>query len=260
MKRFTKAYHLGHRLNLKNVSMEMGFQEVKRESSFLLYKINEESFIYIKDYGSVAFLNCSLTIVRDVLDMLSKKSDQVTSFPSEEYKVDVGQLGEMRVDFETISIPNLNVDFAHVILLNLAQSVALDHYFSLANELLDKTKLFSEELQKSGSLPLKRKKLRKFVGETMNLKNRIAENLFIFDSPRIAWLNADLSKLDAHLNDELDILERHNGLQHNLGVIKENLDLFKDILQHKHSTMLEWIIIFLILMEVVQLLIEKSNL
>ena len=66
-----------------------------------------------------------------------------------------------------------------------------------------------------------------------------------------------MSYLDQELSNELDIVNRHNGLQHNLDVIKENLDLFKDIMQHKHSSMLEWIIIILILFEILQVFIEN---
>ena len=59
------------------------------------------------------------------------------------------------------------------------------------------------------------------------------------------------------MRDELEIVARHHGLQHNLDVISENLDFFKDILQHKHSSLLEWIIILLILFEILQVLFEK---
>ena len=91
----------------------------------------------------------------------------------------------------------------------------------------------------------------------MNLKNSIAENLFIFEVSDLAWTDKNLGKLDAKMRDELEIVTRHHGLQHSLNVISENLDFFKDILQHKHSSLLEWIIIILILFEILQVLFEK---
>jgi required for meiotic nuclear division protein 1 len=42
-----------------------------------------------------------------------------------------------------------------------------------------------------------------------------------------------------------------------LEIVKENLDLFKDLLQYRNSIVLEWIIIILILVEVINLFIEK---
>lgn len=251
-----KAFHIGHRLNLKKLRSEMGFSEIKREHSFLLYKLNEDSYLYIKDYGSVAFMNCPTRIMDEIIASIDSKYKQEDD-RVEQYQIQVNKSEKIKVDFDAISVPRMTSDFAHVILLNLAQSVALDYYWKQSEQLLETTNTFSRSLEKSGTLPIRRKKLRMFVGETLNLKNGIAENLFIFDSPKVAWQDASLSNLDFLLNDELETLNRHNGLQHNLGVIKENLDLFTDILQHKHSSILEWIIIALILLEVIQVLIER---
>ena len=57
------------------------------------------------------------------------------------------------------------------------------------------------------------------------------------------------------LNEELDFKNRFASIQHSLDIVKENLELFKDILQHKHSSLLEWIIIILILFEVIHVLL-----
>lgn len=99
--------------------------------------------------------------------------------------------------------------------------------------------------------------MRKFIGKTLNLKNSITENLFVFDTPYLAWSSKELSQLDYKLKDELDIVKRHQGINNSLNTIKESLDLFSDILHHRYSSMLEWIIIILILFEVVQVIIEK---
>jgi uncharacterized Rmd1/YagE family protein len=42
-----------------------------------------------------------------------------------------------------------------------------------------------------------------------------------------------------------------------LGIVKDNLELFKDILQYRNSVVLEWIIIILISIEVINFFIEK---
>jgi uncharacterized Rmd1/YagE family protein len=42
-----------------------------------------------------------------------------------------------------------------------------------------------------------------------------------------------------------------------LEIVRENLELFKDLLQNRNSTFLEWIIIILVALEVLNLLIDK---
>jgi uncharacterized Rmd1/YagE family protein len=91
----------------------------------------------------------------------------------------------------------------------------------------------------------------------MNLKNRITENLYIFDSPDETWENENLNKIDMGLKRTFDLQERFRNIQEGLGIIKENLELFKDIMQYRNSNLLEWIIIVLIFVEVLNLFFEK---
>ena len=99
--------------------------------------------------------------------------------------------------------------------------------------------------------------LKKYIGRTLNLKNRITENFYIFDSPDETWEDENLSKLDTGLKKTFDLQTRFRTIQEGLGIVKENLELFKDILQYRNSTLLEWIIIALIFVEVLNLFFEK---
>jgi uncharacterized Rmd1/YagE family protein len=256
MNLLAKAYHLERRIALGDIRKDFqNYQLIKREHSFLLYKIKEQSYIYVKEYGSVVFINVNEELICKILSLLLIKEKVISSLPSEDYNITL--LDEIEVDFGNIQIKKLNDDVAHIIMLNLSQSVALMNYVNKASDLHDKTLVYSNQLEKTGSFKLSKVQMRKFIGKTMNFKNNIAENLFVFDTPDVAWNNKDLSMLDYKLKDELDIVKRHQGVENSLNVIKENLDFFNDILQHKYSSMLEWIIIILILFEIVQVIIEK---
>lgn len=252
-----EAYHLEKRIALSTIRSKFeSYTLIKREHSFLLYKITNNSYIYLKDYGSVVFINCNNTIVTKVVSFFTgKETTNNDHLPSEKYSIVFSD--SIEVDFGSIQLKELNDDIAHTIMLNLAQSVALMNYVNKTSDLHDKTLVYSKQLEKTGSFKLSKVQMRKFIGKTMNLKNNIAEDLFVFDSPDVVWNNKDLSELDYKLKDELDIVKRHQGIENSLNVIKENLDLFNDILQHKYSSMLEWIIIILILFEVIQVIIEK---
>jgi len=66
-----------------------------------------------------------------------------------------------------------------------------------------------------------------------------------------------LNKLDQDLKKTFDLKDRSRSIQDQLGIIKENLELFKDIMFHRESSILEWVIIILILVEVVDMFILK---
>ena len=251
------AYHLGEKIDTRKINSNLFGKLVRSEYSFLLYQLNQNCYVYFKDYGSIVFINCTKTKITETLQYFLPESSSIDNLATENYTLIINPDAPLEVNFNTIQIPEMTTDTAHIIMLNLGQSVGLDNYFEKTAYLLEDVTKFSKQLEEKGNIYLGRKRMRQFIGKTMNLKNRIAENLFIFDTSTLAWSNEHLSKLDNELRKELDIINRHHGLQHNLNVVKENLDLFQSILQHKYSSLLEWIIILLILFEVLQLIIEK---
>lgn len=256
MKLEAKAYHLEKQFSLSNIRKKLSdYLLVKRERTFLLYKIDSQSYFYIKNYGSIVFINIEKDEIQKFINILLGEEKRANNFPSEEYSILISN--DIDVDFYQIKIKELNDDTAHIIMLNLAQSVALMNYVNRVSYLHEKTIAYSKQLEKTGKFKLSKLQMRKFIGRTMNLKNNIAENLFVFDSPDLAWNNKDLSALDYQLKDELDVVKRHRSIENSLNTIKENLDLFSDIIHHRYSSMLEWIIILLILFEVIQVIIEK---
>ena len=112
-------------------------------------------------------------------------------------------------------------------------------------------------LEKKGRLAISGKRLTKFIGKTLLLRNRIAENLYIFDSPPETWEDERLDKLYNELKRTFDLQERFRNVADGLGIVKDNLELFRDILQYRNSVFLEWIVIILITIEVVHYLLEK---
>ena len=66
-----------------------------------------------------------------------------------------------------------------------------------------------------------------------------------------------LSKIDSGLKRTFEISARHKNLDLELQLVKDNLDVVKDLVYHRESKVLEWIIIALILVEVANLFVEK---
>lgn len=142
-------------------------------------------------------------------------------------------------------------------MLNVSQSVALDYYSEQTNRLLEETNSHTQSLERRGRLAISGMNLKKYIGKTLNLKNRISENLYIFDSPPETWEDENLNKIDLGLKRTFDLQERFRDIKEGLEIIRENLELFKDLLQYRNSTVLEWIIIVLVAAEVINILLEK---
>lgn len=225
----------------------------------LFYRYNNDKLLYIFKYGVICFLNFSGEEREQLISSIKPFFRNSLEKPLEEgFSVETNAESPM-LGFNKISIPNNDTNTLRIIMLNVSESVALDYYSDLTNHLLEETNEHTLILQRKGKLDITGKNLRKYIGKTLFLKNQISENLYIFDSPTETWENEELNKVDNGMKRAFDLQERFRNIEDELGIVKENLELFKDIMQHRHSNLLEWIIIILILVEVVNLVIEKIS-
>lgn len=223
----------------------------------LFYKTGPEAFVYVFKYGVVCFLNYDESRTQAFLERISPYCKNLFEQKlSEEFQVETNAR-ENKFGYNKIEIVNPDIETFRLIMLNVSQSVALDYYSEQTNLLLEETNYHTQSLEKKGKLDISGNNLKKYIGKTLNLKNRISENLYIFDSPPETWEDENLNKIDLGLKRTFDLQERFRDIREGLEIIKENLELFKDLLQHRNSTFLEWIIIVLVFLEVLNLLIDK---
>jgi len=166
---------------------------------------------------------------------------------------------DINYGYNKIEIPSPDIDELRLIMLNVSQSVALDYYNQQTNTLLEETNSHTQVLERKGKIDLGGIKLKKYIGRTLNLKNRISGNLYIFDSPEETWENENLNKLDIGLKKTFDLQARFRTIQEGLSIVKENMELFKDLLQNRNSVTLEWVVIILILVEVINIFISHPK-
>ncbi|MFZ9504537.1 MAG: RMD1 family protein, partial [Cyclobacteriaceae bacterium] len=75
--------------------------------------------------------------------------------------------------------------------------------------------------------------------------------------PDLVWDDEFLDKLHRGLQKQLDLRIRFSEIEYTLRTISENLDTFREIYNQRENSLLEWIIIALILVEVFDLFISK---
>jgi uncharacterized Rmd1/YagE family protein len=164
---------------------------------------------------------------------------------------------EVYFDFAGAVVAKLDEMVIRVAMLNLAQSVALDHYHSISENLLTQVKGFANQLERTGKLKISRNNMHRFLGKALNTQNDIAENIYIFDAPDLTWDNEYLDRLHQGLIRHFDLKVRFSEIEYTLRIIENNLTVFREIIHQRESNLLEFIIILLILVEVFDLFITK---
>ncbi|WP_338732780.1 RMD1 family protein [Mangrovimonas cancribranchiae] len=251
------AYQVASTIHTKSVKEQLDWELLFSDSDELFYKFSKDQFIYIFQYGMVGFFNLSTDDIGEVLKQLKPFSRNFFQERiSETIHVDVQQ-NILKVAFEKVILPYLDTEMIRLVVLNASQSVALNRYSEITEELLEETNKHTLYLERKGKLDISGNKLKRFIGKTLNIKNKISENLYIFDAPEITWESEQLNRLNTDLKQSFDLTDRYHLIHDRIEIIKENLELFKDIMDHKESSKLEWIIIILILVEVVDMFVVK---
>ncbi len=251
------AYQIAESIDIKQFRSAFTAEIFHADKDELFYQIDEKKYLYVFKYGIVCFLNYNETEMTAFIQLIGIYSKNIyTERLSEEFEIETNT-ARIKFGYNKIELMQPDHEMLRLVMLNVSQSVALDHFYHQTNILLEETNHHTQTLEIKGRLNLSGINLKKYIGRTLNLKNRIAENLYIFDSPDETWEDETLNKIDLGLKKTFDLQSRFRTIQEGLHIVKENLELFKDILQYRNSTTLEWIIIILIFVEVVNLFFEK---
>lgn len=251
------SYQIADAIDVKGFSMTFKAELQYSDPAELMYKTDAHQYVYVFKYGAVCFLNYDVFQTTQFIRLITPfcKNLFEESF-TDEFLIET-HTKELRVGFNKIEIPSADIEVLRLVMLNVTQSVALDYYEDQTTKLLTETNQFTQRLENQGRLAISGIKLRKYIGRSLLLRNRIAENIYVFDSPPETWENERLNKIDADLKRTFDLQVRVRTIQEGLIIIRDNLELFLGLLQNRNSNILEWIIILLILVEVIDMLIQK---
>jgi uncharacterized Rmd1/YagE family protein len=146
--------------------------------------------------------------------------------------------------FKSASTHNLNI-----IALAVSQSVGLEHYEKRLNTLFLQSRRIVDSIH-SFSIT-RRSHLMQFAKRLALTRHDMVSNLLLLDKPNILWDDAEAEALYNRLTFILELYDRHEIALSKLSQIKEDVMLVMDLINHKKSEFLEWIIIILILVEIV---------
>jgi len=254
------AYLLGEGIRIKDFKSSYTDSIQFSSATEVLLKKGESSFIYFQSHGEVAFSNCDDQLISEFLVQIKP----YVEFPylqdsgyKEDFTIRVNPSQELGFEYNLIRIPEINAEVIMIILHNLSQSVTLDHFTALSQEILQETATITKELELRGKLRIGKGSLMKFIGKALCAQNRIIDNLYLFDAPDTVWENEYLALINAGLSRTFKLKKRFREVEYTFKVIDSSLAVFTQLVQHRDSKKMDAIIIFLIAFEILNALIGK---
>jgi uncharacterized Rmd1/YagE family protein len=142
----------------------------------------------------------------------------------------------------------------------MAQSSKLAVFEDYALQAIEETSAIPRGLVKDGRIRLSRREISCMRGRLFLVESDINLHYGLLDTPEFFWEYPALEGLYGMTARYLDVQSRTKVLNRKLGIIQELFAMLADEQKHKHSSLLEWIIIWLIAIEIVIFLgYELSN-
>ena len=252
------AFYIAEELQLKRLKTSYAGVLLQENPSELFYRVDEGHYFYAFDYGAVVFADMSDTDISKNLALLQQFcAHPLPEMIRDEFEIVHNPGAQLTFGFDSLIVPTLDVDVIKIAMLNVAHTVAMDFYSQRAHELLSEVRQFTTQMESNGSISISRKNMLRFIGRMLNSKNRIVENLFVFDGPEQAWEDEYLDRIHRGLSRTFEIQTRFREIEYTFKVIEDNLSVFRELYLHRESSKLEWIIIALICIEVIDLIISK---
>jgi uncharacterized Rmd1/YagE family protein len=252
------AFHISESINLKEIKSNFKSELISSSSTDLFYQTDNNGFIYVFNYGVICFANFSdIDMSKAILYFMEFCNLLNYNKIDEKFEIIEDKNNEILITNSAINIPEISEDVIKVVMFNLAQSVALDYYAKTSEILFDEVKKYSGNLEEFGKLKLGRKSVIKFIGKSLNIKSRIIDNLYIFEIPDLVWDDVYLDRINSKMRKFFDLQNRYREIEFTFKNIEDNLNVFLELNQHNESKMLEWIIIVLIFIEILNMILEK---
>lgn len=250
------AYQIAENTNIKKFKTEYTGELINSNSFELFYKF-ERGYVFVLNYGVVVFANVDDVQRSAFISHLTKYCiNHLENHLQEDFIIEKKEISQPEFSYNSLSVNEINNDVIRIVMLQVAQSLALDFYQEASQQLFEDSVNLTNQLETHGRLKISKRKLLKFIGKTLNTKNRIIDNLYIYDTPSVVWEDEFLGKVNDGLTKTFDISIRFKELEYMLKRVENNLSVFVELTNAEESKRLEWVVIILIFIEILHLFIN----
>jgi uncharacterized Rmd1/YagE family protein len=248
------SLHLNHPLTIGTVEYALDMT-LSRGVENGYYGKNNALHIVLAPFGVLTLIAEEKKWILDALVLLRISLD-AAHLITQDYpiRIDPKLSTLFEVMNEVIVLREASTLNLNVIALAISQSVGLEHYEKRLDTLFSQSRRIVESIHTFSIRH--RSHLMQFAKRLALTRHDMVSNLLLLDKPNILWDNEEAELLYTRLAFILELNNRHEIALSKLSQIKEDVMLVMDIINHKKSEFLEWIIIILIGVEIVMGLID----
>jgi uncharacterized Rmd1/YagE family protein len=229
------------------------YPEAKRVHQYLVYPAAAGGTVFLYSFGAVVFHNMGQA-GREAELLRLRRTPANTSDArviSDEFTVREIAGAKPEADQSSLVVDELNSERASMVALTVAQSVAMEYYERIVDQMFEDTSRFGERLEASGNMSILTGKLHKFIGQAISTRSEVLSVLHLLDKPDVVWDDPGAERIYEEMRSDLDLVDRYQALEQKLRSVQDALSLVTDVARDRRLVLLEASIVVLIVFEIV---------
>ncbi len=251
------AFCLAQRFDINALAKVLSDSTLIRIIKGALLIEHSEAWSVIFAYGAVVHWNVSAQQQSKLHQLLLQHAENPLATIEEDNFTFTLDRPSTRIIEDHIDIESSDPILLFALSQGMAQSIKLASFETNAITTINNTSYIPRSLAENGAIKLSRHNLSKIRGQLFLTKSDIILNYDLLDTPDFFWEYPEYEVFYSLTAKYLEIAPRTEVLSKKLETIHELFEMLADEQKHRHSTTLEWIIIWLIVFEIVMTIYGK---
>lgn len=253
-----QAVNIPTKIKFKELIGKFKYKRILQSNYEVIFEYKRGQYIVLYSFGVCVCINLPAKVADNLLKKLQTLFPELKeNILGDTYRMKIIPESKVKVMHKYTSVPEFNIEYARIVSLALAESVALEYFEYQTEKILDKSAAYSNQLQAKGSYPTNQKELLKFIGFALATRQNILSSLYLTDSPDETWENPVLDKMFLQLKDQFDLDQRYRSINLSLNSIQEGINVMIELIRSHKATVMELWIIGLITFEIVLSLVFR---
>jgi uncharacterized Rmd1/YagE family protein len=251
------AFCLALRFDINELAAVLSKSTLIRIIKGALLIEDEDSWSIVFSYGAVVHWNVSTEQQAKLHLLLLEHAENPLAVIEEDLFTFTLNCTNTRIIEDHIEIESSDPILIFALSQGMAQSIKLASFETNAITTINNTSYIPKSLAENGSIKLSRNNIAKIRGQLFLTKSDIILNYDLLDTPEFFWEYPEYESFYSITAKYLEIAPRTQVLSKKLETIHELFEMLADEQKHRHSTILEWIIIWLITFEIGMTIFDK---
>ncbi|MDO9169070.1 MAG: RMD1 family protein [Methylobacter sp.] len=251
------AYCLAQRFDISALAKQLSDSALIRLIKGALLIEDNQSWSVVFAYGAVVHWNVSSEQQIKLHHLLLDHAENILASAEEDHFTFILDCPITRIIEDHLEIESSDPIVIFSLSQGMAQSIKLASFETNAITTINNTSYIPKSLAKTGKINLNRHQIAKIRGQLFLTKSDIILNYDLLDTPDFFWEYPEYEAFYGVTAKYLEVSPRTEVLSKKLETIRELFEMLADEQKHRHSSILEWIIIWLIAFEIGMAIVDK---